>query len=365
MTAPARAPFFTRVGPPFIVVFLVMYTAKVAAPILIPLVVAFFVWYLINALVRFIGMVRLGQRLPRFWRFVAAIAAICGVMTLFYALVSDNIGALMEAAPRYQESFTRIITSVAKLLKLENMPQTGELLADLSSNYVNIAKFIQGAAIFLTGMARNTLFVVVYVGFLLYEQRYFETKLRGMVTNKDTLRKVREVMAAVDIKIQRYIGVKAFVSLVDSTLTFAILTAFGVDFAAFWGAMAFFLHFIPYAGSFVAIFMPFLIALIQFPDVGHALMVLGVLCTSHAMLGHVLDPYLMGNNLNLSPIVIISNLVMWGMIWGIPGMFLGIPILAIVSIVLSQFDSTRAIAVLLSKTGLRPPSKRRLRLRKS
>jgi len=360
-----RAPFFTRVGPPFIVVFLVMYTAKVAAPILIPLVVAFFVWYLINALVRFIGMVRVGQALPRFWRFAVAIAAIGAVLSLFTALVSDNIGALMEAAPQYQESFNRIVTSVAKLLKLENMPQAGELLSDLSSNYVNIAKFVHVTALFLTGMAKNTLFVIIYVGFMLYEQRYFDTKLRAMITTPETLAKVRDVMAAVDIKIQRYIGVKAFVSLVDSTLTFGILTAFGVDFAAFWGAMAFFLHFIPYAGSFVAIFMPFLIALIQFPDAQYALIILGVLCTSHALLGHVLDPYLMGNNLNLSPIVIISNLVMWGMIWGIPGMFLGIPILAIVSIVLAQFDQTRAIAVLLSKTGLRPPKKRRLKLRKA
>ena len=72
---------------------------------------------------------------------------------------------------------------------------------------------------------------------------------------------------------------------------------------------------------------------------------------SHAFLGHILDPYLMGNTLNLSPIFIISNLAMWGMIWGVPGMFLAIPILAIVALTLAQFERTRPLAVLVSKTG--------------
>src|SRR5690606_9264171 len=92
------------------------------------------------------------------------------------------------------------------------------------------------------------------------------------------------------------------------------------------------------------------IALIQFGDLWTCLLVLATLCTSHALLGHVLDPYLMGNNLNLSPIFIISNLAIWAMIWGVPGMFLAIPLLAVVAITLSQFPQTRPLAILLSKT---------------
>jgi predicted PurR-regulated permease PerM len=115
--------------------------------------------------------------------------------------------------------------------------------------------------------------------------------------------------------------------------------------------MAFFLHFIPYVGSFIAIFTPCAITLIQYGDIILLLQVIAVLCTSHAFLGHILDPRLMGEALNLSPICIIMSLAMWGMIWGVPGMFLAIPILAIIVITLSQFDTTRPLAVLLSKTG--------------
>ncbi|HAJ89644.1 MAG TPA: AI-2E family transporter, partial [Rhodospirillaceae bacterium] len=163
---------------------------------------------------------------------------------------------------------------------------------------------------------------------------------------------VRVIIHKIDVRIQRYIGIKSLVSAIDSILTYFILSYFHVDFAEFWGLMAFFLHFIPYAGSFIALTLPSAIALIQFGDPAVFAMVLGCLCLSHAFLGHVLDPYLMGNNLNLSPIFIISSLAMWGMVWGIPGMFLAVPILAIITIILSQFPNTRPLAILMSKTGV-------------
>src|SRR5690606_18830177 len=117
-----------------------------------------------------------------------------------------------------------------------------------------------------TGIAGKTLVVIFYVGFLLYEQRFFDRKIRTMFTNAKTESRVRKTLNHIDVKIQRYIGVKSMMSATDSFLTYVILSTAGVSFAEFWGLMAFFLHFIPYAGSLIAISVPALIALIQFPD---------------------------------------------------------------------------------------------------
>jgi AI-2 transport protein TqsA len=125
-----------------------------------------------------------------------------------------------------------------------------------------------------------------------------------------------------------------------------------VDFASFWGGIAFLLNFIPYIGSVLNIALPALIALVQFNDLSSFLVVLAGLSALHILIGHGLDPFLMGENLNLSPIFIISSLALWGMIWGVAGMFLAIPLLAMMVITLSQFPSTRPLAVLLSKTGV-------------
>jgi AI-2 transport protein TqsA len=68
-------------------------------------------------------------------------------------------------------------------------------------------------------------------------------------------------------------------------------------------------------------------------------------------IGSLLEPRLMGNRLNLSPIVILLSLGLWGSIWGIPGMFLCVPITVIMVIIFSYFPETRPAAILLSGTG--------------
>ena len=68
-------------------------------------------------------------------------------------------------------------------------------------------------------------------------------------------------------------------------------------------------------------------------------------------IGNFLDPYMMGNSLNLSPFAILISLAVWSELWGVPGAFLAVPITAILTIVFSEFPGTRPIAVLLSRGG--------------
>ena len=69
------------------------------------------------------------------------------------------------------------------------------------------------------------------------------------------------------------------------------------------------------------------------------------------VIGNFLDPYLMGNSLNLSPFAILVSLAVWSGLWGIPGAFLAVPITAIMAIVFPRFAGTRPIAILLSRNG--------------
>jgi predicted PurR-regulated permease PerM len=331
----------------FIALCLLVYILHVSSAIMVPFVIALFVWYLINALARVLARQRVMRRqVPRFACFAIAILFLLSVTLFVTTLLSQNIAQIMKTAPDYQNKLEQILPPLVGIFGLDHVPTVKELLS-----YIDIEGVMTTLARTFTGIAGKTMVVVFYVGFLLYEQQFFDRKIRAMFTDVETEERVRGVILEIDYKIQRYIGVKASVSALDSFLTFIILSVAGVAFADFWGLMAFFLHFIPYAGSLIAISVPSLIALIQFPDITHAVAVAGVLCLSHAFIGHVLDPFMMGSNLNLSPIFIISSLAMWGMIWGVPGMFLAIPILAAIVITLAQFERTRPIAILMSKTG--------------
>jgi predicted PurR-regulated permease PerM len=129
------------------------------------------------------------------------------------------------------------------------------------------------------------------------------------------------------------------------------MVLFGLEFAALWAVLTALLNFVPYVGSFLGVLLPVLMTVVQFEDPGVIFSMLLALTAVQFVIGNFLDPYVMGNSLNLSPFAILISLAIWSELWGIPGAFLAVPITAIMTIVFSEFPGTRPIAVLLSKTG--------------
>jgi predicted PurR-regulated permease PerM len=101
----------------------------------------------------------------------------------------------------------------------------------------------------------------------------------------------------------------------------------------------------------LGVVFPVLMAIVQFQDAGTVLTMLVALTALQFGIGNFLDPWLMGNSLNLSPFAILVSLAIWSELWGVPGAFLAVPITAILTIVFSEFPGTRPIAVLLSSNG--------------
>jgi predicted PurR-regulated permease PerM len=133
----------------------------------------------------------------------------------------------------------------------------------------------------------------------------------------------------------------------------------GVDFASFWAVLIFLLNFIPTIGSIIATAFPSLLALVQFETAGPFFITISILTAIQFSIGSLIEPKLMGNRLNLSPLVILLSLGLWGSIWGIPGMFLCVPITVIIMIICAYFPETRPIAVALSGNGELPVGPRR------
>jgi hypothetical protein len=118
--------------------------------------------------------------------------------------------------------------------------------------------------------------------------------------------------------------------------------------------MVFFFYYIPTVGSILAIVAPAMLTLVQFDDLTPFLIVLLVFGTIQVVTANVIEPAIMGSTLNLSPLVVIVSLMVWGTIWGVVGMFLCVPITVVSLIVLAQFETTRPIACLLSSDSRIP-----------
>lgn len=348
-------PFALRAMPPivstslgFFLVWGVVYTLALGSAIIIPFVIAVFLWYLINAMANGLGHLKRGQRrMPRPLCFLLAIVILsAGIWEIIY-LIGQNLAQVVKSAPVYQSRLLEMVNQGMAWLRIEHEPTARELI-----HYLDLGGLLRDIASLLSGLAGKTVIVMFYTGFLLYEQRYFRRKISGIVANTRMEKRINGILKDIDLKMQRYIWVKTLMSVLTGLATFLVLRFWEVDFDVFWGLLALFLNFIPYVGSLLAVALPSAIALVQFGDPSVFLKVVIGLSVVQIVIGQGLDPYLLGENLNLSPIFIISSLALWGMIWGVPGMLLSIPILSMLVITLSQFPKTRPIAILMSKDGI-------------
>lgn len=331
----------------FIALGVFVYLLITAKSLLLPLVMAIGLWYLINAIAkRFAKLELAGFKIPEFFCYLGAIATLGAGIYMIIDLVSRNIAQVVETAPHYQANLELLFHKVITMLNLENQPSIKDI-----AGYLDVGNMIKGIAKTFTGIAGTALIVFVYVAFLLYEQRTFDQKIKSMASTPTQEKHIRAILKSIDTKIQTYLWVKTVMSALTGGLSFAVMKWVGVDFAEFWGLIIFFLNFIPTIGSLLGIIFPALLAIVQFDTMGPFFIVSIGLSSIQMGIGNFLDPRMMGESLNLSPLVILLSLATWGTIWGIPGMFLSIPIMVIVTITLSQFEGTRPLAVLLSRQG--------------
>jgi len=331
----------------FIVLCFVFYILNVGRALFVPLVVAIGIWYLINALAKWYHHFHIGKwRIPLKLCFLVSILTLSAGIWGVIDLISDNMARVVVAAPTYQANLETLFIALLAELNLNAQPTIEQI-----TQYIDLGNMAGGLARVFTGIIGKTIIVLVYVVFLLIEQRTFSQKIARMIDDDKQENRVRAILANIDAKIRLYIGVKTLMSALTGALSYLVLKWVGVDFAAFWGLIIFFLNFIPMIGSLAGIIFPTLLTLVQFDTYTPFIITSIGLSSVQMLIGNFLDPKMMGDTLNLSPLVILLSLAMWGMIWGIPGMFLSIPIMVITTIMLSQFSTTQPIAVLLSKRG--------------
>ncbi|MBK7867295.1 MAG: AI-2E family transporter [Ignavibacteriales bacterium] len=160
------------------------------------------------------------------------------------------------------------------------------------------------------------------------------------VSGGQNLEMVTSAYLTIQKFIYSYANIKLFINLTVGVAVYVICILFGVKFAFLWGFVAFLLHFIPFIGAIVSVLFPSLMALVQFDNVFVPLIVLLLLSIVQMGMGNIVEPILMGNKLRLNTITAMFGLVFWGSLWGVSGLFLGIPMLVIFKVMLEQFPET-------------------------
>jgi len=330
-----------------IVVILSFYVLYIGQALLLPLVIAGAIAYLISILAHGISSIKIrGLGVPKALSMIVAICVILLCIGSIINLITVNIASVIRVAPEYQENLETLITKSYKTFGVEEVPNLQEII-----NQIDLRDYLQNFGRTVRALVSSTGIIIVYLIFLLLEQRTFANKIRALISERKKQKDAFELIDKMRHDIRSYVGIKVLTSAATGLLSFLVLNLVGVDFASFWAVLIFLLNFIPTIGSIIATAFPSLLTLVQFDTLGPFIITISVLGAIQFCIGSLIEPKLMGNRLNLSPIVILLSLGLWGSVWGIPGMFLCVPITVIMMIVCSYFPGTRPIAVLLSKDG--------------
>ena len=325
------------------VIVLLVYGAGV----LIPLAVALLLWFFINALAK--GYQRLWSRWLGPLRGLSLVLALLTMLaaSLFaMSVVITNVTAIGASSADFARSLNLLLDQVAAYTGLKHE----ELLKGIA-NQVGLGQLLASIVSAMTNFASQFGVVFIYVIFLLVEQQFFDIKLNAIVRNEARREQVRALLDRMGRDIQSYILIMTFVSTLTAILSYGVMVAVGLEHAAFWAFLIFILNFIPTIGSIIGTALPSLYGLLQFGDFKPFLILLAAIGVIQFLIGNILQPRLSAKTLNLSQFVVILSLFVWGAMWGIVGMFLAVPITAILMIVFANFPSTRVLAAALSESG--------------
>jgi len=326
----------------------VLYIGK---EVFVPIIFGALVVYVIVGLTRLLGRIPvIGRILPPRLRSVLSVLVIAWGLVAVANLILANKDSVVALAPQYQESLLAVIQRGAVFLHIETEPTWTTLRRDLFGS-ISIQPLIGSMVASVSAIAVTVIVVLLYASFLLIEQRSFDAKIAALSSDPRIVARVRQVTSDINSRIGAYLALKTFLSILLGLTSWIVMAFMGLEFAAFWAVLIALLNYVPYIGSFLGVLFPVTMAIVQFANPNDVLAVFLPLTALQFLIGNFLDPYVMGNSLNLSPFAILVSLAAWSALWGIPGAFLAVPITAIMAIVFSQFAGTRPIAVLLSRDG--------------
>ncbi len=308
----------------------------IASNMFIPLVIA---WFILQVL-RPVTKIASALKFKTWSNVVLVFAILTGAGLAAFKFVAAQV---VEFGHVYTEYSEKLIEWAVNLMQTLSVPPEAvknfDWFAILRDNASNISSLI---------IALSSKFVMtfVFLMFMMVESQYLDDKI-NKAFGKNSER-VRKIISAISEQVSQYLGTLALISFVTGVCAWLVLTILGVRLAAGWGVLTFLLNFIPTVGSIIATIPPVVMAVIQFsPGLFRPFLVLVLLTAIQLAIGNVITPKVMGDKLGVSPVMILLSLLLWGMIWGIPGALLSTPIMSIIKIVCENIPVLHSIAILI------------------
>lgn len=308
--------------------------------IMIPFILALFIALVVEPI---ITRLQVRHHFPRALAVTIGIAMIAFGGALSFFLIATGIRQLMDNADLYQQRFMEMSdTLLGSLANYGLVPEEKE--ARMASFVANIPLFGVMRSVAETAIQgiSDTFLVFIFIIFLLGGTHRFALPKQGL-------------WGRVNTGIRSYLITKTIVSVAVGFLSWAVLAIFKLDMAPMFGFLAFLLNFIPNIGSTMATLLPLPVAMLQYGQVIPVTCVILIPAFIHFVIGNIIEPKLLGHNLDLHPITVLLTLMFWGLIWGVAGMILATPLTVVIKIILENQPSSQRFAHWMAGRWTAPP----------
>jgi len=345
-----------RTGALVIIAFAVVLFLLVQARfLLISLAVAIILFSLTSDVIRLIARQRIGSfGVPNWLASIAALVLISTALLLLSSILLAQLNTVLSNTLSYAE---RAPSAVASLFSWMGDDVERAVLNSLNS--VELSSYVRTAAGQAGNLMQGTVLVILFVGFLFAERIWFGAKMSNFFGDEAQAERANKIITSIIHRVNYYLLVKTAVSLITGAMVYAVARFFSIELAMSLGILTFILNYIPNIGSIVATGMVALVGFVETGEPSTTALLFLITGTIQFINGNVIDPWMMGRALRLSSFGIIISLAFWGAVWGIPGMFLSVPIMVMLLVICSHVPGLRKVAVLLSREGL-PEDEREL-----
>ncbi len=344
----------------------VLYTLYFARGFLVPITFALLLNLLLSPALR--ALARLGLRPP-----IGAAILVLGLMGLIggmgYALASP-VSRWVAAAPA---ALTKAEAKIRKIIKpVESVGRTarrveqaagaiggpaGETESVMVRTEQSLGAKIVGNA---ERLVTSFLEIMILLFFLLSGGDLFLQKLIKVLPQLGDRVKAVEVARGTEAAVSAYLSTALLLNVAEGVVVALLLWALDMPSPLFWGLLVAVLEFVPYLGAAVLVAILTLAGLTEFDSVGRALMIPASFLAVNLFWANILWPTLLGHRLTLNPVAIFIGLTFFFWIWGVPGAFLAVPVLATFKILCDHITSLAAVGEFL---GERDEKERRVVVR--
>jgi AI-2 transport protein TqsA len=320
-----------------VLVFCGLYFARsILAPVAFSLFVVAIVWPLQR---------ELETRIPRLLALAVALVVTLLVVTVLGYLIVWAFGTVGRWLIENALQFQALYVQWTDWLEEHGILVTSLLVENFNAGW--LVRAVQEIGGRLHGLVTFVVITFVFTALGLLEVDIARKNIESL-GNKAAARTILQASTQIADKFQRYMLVRSAMSVLTGLVVWAFALLAGLELATAWGVIAFVLNYIPFIGPFIATVFPTLFALAQVGSWQLAVIVFLCLNLIQFVIGSYMEPRIAGAALSVSPFLVLFAVFFWAFLWGLPGAFIGVPIVIAALTLCEQRESTRWIATLLS-----------------